>query len=139
MLTGLRHLSVGGGDNNDGTIHVGGTSNHVLDVIGVTGQSTWESGGSRVEYSMCSSGDGDTTLSLLGCLVNRTILEEVGKALLRLPLGKSLLVKVVCEKVSWSFPVPAESPDLAMIDVTNCTWQKLDLAPRGFWTDTYQY
>jgi hypothetical protein len=34
-----------------------------------------------------SSGDGDTTLALLGGLVNRGVVEEVGEALLSLTLG----------------------------------------------------
>lgn len=35
---------------------------------------------------MCG-GNGDTTLPLLGCLVNGAIIEEVGESLLGLPLG----------------------------------------------------
>ena len=31
------HLTIRGGNNDDGTVHVGGTRDHVLDVIGVTG------------------------------------------------------------------------------------------------------
>lgn len=87
VLPGLRHLTVTGGDDNDGTIHGGGTSDHVLDVIGVT---------RAVDVGVVSvvggvldvcGGDGDTTLALLGSLVDGAILEVGGVALLGLTLG----------------------------------------------------
>ena len=37
VLAGLRHRAVGGGDHQDRTVHLGGTGDHVLDVVGVTG------------------------------------------------------------------------------------------------------
>jgi hypothetical protein len=87
VLTGLGHLTVGGGHDDDGTVHVGGTSNHVLDVIGVTG---------AVDVGIVAvvglvldvgGGDGDTTLALLRRLVDGAVLEELGVALLGLTLG----------------------------------------------------
>ena len=65
VLTGLRHRTVSGGDNKDSTVHLSGTSNHVLDVVSVA----W-----AVYVSIVTSGglvldmgrvDGDTTLLLL--------------------------------------------------------------------------
>ena len=36
VLTRLRHRAVGGGDHEDRAVHLGGTGDHVLDVVGVT-------------------------------------------------------------------------------------------------------
>ena len=33
MLFGLRHRTIGGGNDKNGAIHLGGTSNHVLDIV----------------------------------------------------------------------------------------------------------
>lgn len=87
MLTGLWHLSVRGGNDNDGSVHVGGTSNHVLNVIGVTwavdvGVMAGVGGVLNV-----SSGDSDTTLALFWSLVDGVVGKEVGEALVGLSLG----------------------------------------------------
>src|SRR4051812_29709238 len=37
VLTRLRHGAVGGGDHQDRAVHLGGTGDHVLDVVGVPG------------------------------------------------------------------------------------------------------
>ena len=37
MLAGLGHGTVGCGNHKDGTVHLGGTGNHVLHIVGVTG------------------------------------------------------------------------------------------------------
>ena len=37
VLAGLGHGAVGGGDDEDGAVHLGGAGDHVLDVIGVAG------------------------------------------------------------------------------------------------------
>ena len=68
---------------------MGGTSDHVLDVIGVTGTVDV-----RVMSVLCRVLDvcsryGDTTLPLFRRLVDRAIVEEVGKPLLGLSLGDS--------------------------------------------------
>jgi hypothetical protein len=36
VLAGLRHRAVGGGDHQDRAVHLRGTGDHVLDVVGVT-------------------------------------------------------------------------------------------------------
>jgi hypothetical protein len=40
VLAGLRHRAVGGRDDEDRAVHLGGARDHVLDVVGVPGQST---------------------------------------------------------------------------------------------------
>ena len=35
VLAGLRHRAVGGGDDQDRPVHLGGAGDHVLDVVGV--------------------------------------------------------------------------------------------------------
>ena len=37
VLAGLGHGAVGGGDHQDGAVHLGGAGDHVLDVVGVPG------------------------------------------------------------------------------------------------------
>ena len=87
MLSGLRHLTVRGGDHNNGAIHVRGTCDHVLDVIGVTGAVNVcvMSGVGRV-FDV-GSRNGDTTLALFRRLVDGAILEELCVALFGLSLG----------------------------------------------------
>lgn len=97
VLPSLGHLSVAGGNDNDGAVHGGSTSDHVLDVIGVT---------RAVDVSVvpvvggvldvCGR-DGDTTLALLRSLVDGAIVEVGGVALLGLTLGDGS-----CEGGLWS-------------------------------------
>jgi hypothetical protein len=87
VLTSLRHLTVRGGYDNDGAVHIGCSRNHVLDVIGVTGavDVCVVASVSRVLDVGCR--DGNTALALFGRLVNGAILEELCKALGGLSLG----------------------------------------------------
>lgn len=87
VLTGLGHLTVRGGDDNDGAVHVGGTGNHVLDVIGVARAVDVRVVAVLGRVLDVGGGNGDTTLAFLGSLVDGTVLEEVGEALLGLALG----------------------------------------------------
>lgn len=104
VLTGLRHGSIGSRDDQDSTVHLGSTSNHVLDVIGVT---------RAIDVSVVavislvlnvSSVDSDTSLALLGALVDILVSHGLGLALLRQNLGDG-----------------SSQGGLAVIDVTNGT------------------
>jgi hypothetical protein len=81
------HLTIRGGYDDNGTIHVSSTSNHVLDVIGVTG--TVNMGIVSLVGRVLDVGgrNGDTTFPFLRSLVDSAILQEVGKALFSLALG----------------------------------------------------
>ena len=89
MLTGLGHLTIRSGDDDDGTVHGGGTGNHVLDVIGVTGAVDVRVVAVFGRVLDVGSRDGDTPLALLGSLVDGAIVEEAGETLLGLSLGDS--------------------------------------------------
>ena len=70
VLAGLRHRAVGGGDHEDRAIHLGGTGDHVLDVVRVTGGV--DVGVVTLVGLVLHVGDvdGDTALTLLGRLVD---------------------------------------------------------------------
>ena len=70
VLTGLGHGAVGGGHDQDSAVHLGGTGDHVLDVVGVT---------RAVDVSVVpvlglvldvGGSDGDTALALFGSVVD---------------------------------------------------------------------
>ncbi len=70
VLAGLSHGAVGGGDDEDGAVHLSRAGNHVLDVVSVTG---------AVDVSVVAlpslvldvgNVDGDAALALLGSLVD---------------------------------------------------------------------
>lgn len=87
VLSGLGHLAVSGGDDNDGTVHLSSTSNHVTDVISVT--RAVDVGVVAVGSLVLdvSSGDGDTTGTLLRGLVDGSIVDELAGSR---SLGKGL-------------------------------------------------
>jgi hypothetical protein len=70
VLTGLGHRAVGGGNNQNGAVHLRGSGDHVLDIVGVAG---------AVNVGIVTvlglvldvgGGDGDTTLALFGSVVD---------------------------------------------------------------------
>ena len=89
MLTSLGHRAVGGGNDEDRTVHLSGTGDHVLHVVGVT---------RGIDVSVVTllrlvlnvrDVDGDAALLLLRCvvhLVEGTCLVEIG-VLVRQDLG----------------------------------------------------
>ena len=87
MLTGLSHGAVGSSDNQDSAVHLGSTGDHVLDIVGVA-RAVNVSIVTLVSLILNVSGvDGDTTLSLLGGLVDAGIILELGLALESQVLG----------------------------------------------------
>ena len=117
------HLAVRGGNDNDGTVHVGSTRDHVLDVIGVTG--AVDVGVVAVVGLVLDVGgrDGDTTLALLGSLVNGAILEELGVALLGLTLGDgSSEGGLHAISLGSGEALGDGEANLAVVDVANGTW-----------------
>jgi hypothetical protein len=81
------HLSIASCYHNDSSIHARGTSDHVLDVIGVAG--TVDVGIMPIVggiFDVCG-GDGDTAFALLRGLVDCAVLEEAGQALFCLTFG----------------------------------------------------
>jgi hypothetical protein len=81
VLAGLGHGAVGGRDHEDRAVHLGGTRDHVLDVVGVA-----RAVDVRVVavvglvLDVCD-GDGDTALALLGGLVDLVERREVRQTL----------------------------------------------------------
>lgn len=83
----MLHLSITSSNHHDCTIHKSGTSNHVLDIIGVTRAvdvGIVTGFGLILDVRSCN---GDTSLSLFGGFVNSSVLQEGRKAFLGLSLG----------------------------------------------------
>ena len=87
MLTSLSHGAVSGSDDQDSAVHLGSTGDHVLDIVGVT---------RAVHVSIVTVGrlildvgsvDGDTTLTLLGSLIDGRVVGVLSTALQRQVLG----------------------------------------------------
>jgi len=63
-------LTIAGGNNNHGTVHVCSSCNHVLDIIGVTGTVDV---GIMAAFGLVfdvSRGNGDITLSFFGSFID---------------------------------------------------------------------
>ena len=87
MLTSLSHGAVGGGDDQDGAVHLGSTGDHVLDIVGVAravNVGIVTIGGLVLNVSGV---DGDTTLALFGSLIDGRIVGVLSAALHRQVLG----------------------------------------------------
>ena len=87
VLAGLGHRAVGGGDDQDRAVHLGGAGDHVLDVVGVP---------RAVDVGVVAGvglvldvgdGDGDPALALLGRVVDRVEGAVLGRALQGQVLG----------------------------------------------------
>src|SRR5207245_10227684 len=69
VLARLRHGPVGGGDHQDGAVHLGRTGDHVLDVVGVPGAVDVRVVALLGLVLDVGGRDGDAGLALLGRLV----------------------------------------------------------------------
>ena len=70
VLAGLGHGAVGGGDDEDGAVHLGGPGDHVLDVVRVAGAVDVGVVAVRGLVLDVGDGDGDAPLALLGGVVD---------------------------------------------------------------------
>ena len=89
VLTSLSHGAVRGGDDQDSAVHLGSTGDHVLDIVGVA---------RAVDVGIVTFGslildvsgvDGNTTLALLGSLIDGRVIGVLSAALHRQILGDS--------------------------------------------------
>ena len=115
VLTGLGHGTVGGGNHDDRAVHLSGTGDHVLDVVGVTG---------AVHVSVVTvvgfvfdvgGGNGDTTFLFFRSLVDFVVRDEL-TALLH----------------SSDFGDGGSQSGLAVVDVTDSTNVHMRLGTRKF-------
>ena len=81
VLLGLSHGAVGGGDDQDSAVHLSSAGDHVLDIVGVA-RAVHVGIVTGVSLILHVSGvDGDTTLALLGSLIDVGVVGELGVAL----------------------------------------------------------
>ena len=87
VLTSLSHGAVGSSDDQDGAVHLSGTGDHVLDIVGVA---------RAVDVSVVTllglilhvgGVDGDAALALLGGLINAGVIGVLSLALHSQELG----------------------------------------------------
>ena len=93
MLSRLGHLSVRGGDDDDGSVQLGGSGDHVLDVISVTGAVNVRVVSLVGLVLDVGGSDRDSSGSLLRGLVNHGVVDEL--------VGSRLGSKVLAVKVVW--------------------------------------
>ena len=87
MLTGLGHRTVGSGNYEDGTVHLSSTCYHVLHIVSVT-----RAVNVCIVTCLClifdmSGVNGNTTLLLLGCVVDRVERADFRKSFFSQYLG----------------------------------------------------
>ena len=79
VLTGLGHRTVGRSDDEDCTVHLSSTGNHVLNVVGVA-RAVYVSIVTFLSLILNMSGvDGDTTFLFLGSVIDRIKRSHFGK------------------------------------------------------------
>ena len=89
---------VGGGDDQDGAVHLGGAGDHVLDVVGVA-RAVDVRVVARVGLVLdVGDGDGDAALALLGRVVDRVEGAVLGLAL----QARYLVMAAVSDVLPWS-------------------------------------
>ena len=87
MLLGLSHGAVGGGDDQDGAVHLSSAGDHVLDIVGVA-RAVNVSIVTLVGLILHVGGvDGDAALALLGSLVDAGVVLILSLALQSQILG----------------------------------------------------
>ncbi len=105
MLTCLRHWAISSSYHEDGTVHLRSTSNHVLNIVGVT----WAVNVSVVTLFSrilhVRSVDRDTTLLLLRGVVNRREITKFRKSFASQHSGDG-----------------SSKGRLTVVDVTDCTY-----------------
>ena len=89
MLTRLGHGTIGGRDDQDATIHTGGTSDHVLDIICVTWAINVTIMTGLGLVLDCCGVDGDTSGLLFRALIDISVVFELDAAALGQILGDS--------------------------------------------------
>ena len=89
MLTGLGHRTISRRNNQNSTVHLGSTGDHVLNIVGMSG-AVYVSIVTLVGLILnVSSIDRDTTGTLFGSLIDHVISHELGIALQTKNLGDS--------------------------------------------------
>ncbi len=107
VLTGLRHRTIGSSDNKDSTVHLGCTSNHVLNVVSVA----WAVYVCIV--AVCSlvldvgRVDGDTALLLFGSVVD--LVEGLD------------LISITSDSLSENLGDGGSQGGLTVVNMANCT------------------
>ncbi|KAH3664820.1 hypothetical protein OGATHE_003635 [Ogataea polymorpha] len=87
VLSSLRHLSIRSSNNNDSTVHLSSTSNHVLDVILMARTVNVRIVSVRSFVLNVCSRDGDTSSTLFWGLVNGRVVQKGGTSVFRKHLG----------------------------------------------------
>ena len=89
VLLGLSHGAIGGGDNQDGAVHLSSTGDHVLDIVGVA-RAVNVGIVTGIGLVLHVGGvDGDAALTLLGSLVDAGVILVLSLALQSQILGDS--------------------------------------------------
>jgi len=113
MFPGLGHLTVSSRYNDDSTVHLSGTSNHIFNVIGVTGTVDMSVMAMVRLVFYVGRVDGDTAGLFFGSLVNLSVASELGTA-----------------EASKDFGDGSSQGRLSVIDVTDCADVHVGFASR---------